>query len=248
MGYNPKFIYPTDGGIDCLPQAFAKRICRVRTNESVEYIDPHKKYVRMTSGLEEPYDYLISTLPLPLAFGMLKGTPDRLVDAAQKLQAISVLNINLGINRPNIHDQHWVYFPEDQFIFSRVGFPMNFSASAGPEGASSMYIEITHSPSEKIDVEAAVERSILDLQKCGILHERDEVLTRHILDIKCAYVVFDEHRQAHLQNLIDYLEAQNIYTAGRYGQWDYYSMEDSILSGKKAAESVESAARALSLR
>ena len=34
------------------------------------------------------------------------------------------------------------------------------------------------------------------------------------------------------------MEARDIYTAGRYGQWDYYSMEDSILSGKKAADTV----------
>jgi UDP-galactopyranose mutase len=243
MGYNPKFIYPKNGGIDCLPQALARPIRRVRTNEAVEYIDPQKKYVRMTSGVEEPYDYLISSLPLPVVYRMLKDTPDTLLAASQKLHAISVLNINLGINRPNIHDQHWLYFPENQFVFTRVGFPMNFSKSAGPEGASSMYIEITHSSEEKINLDEAVERSILDLQKCGILEKSDRVLTCHIIDIKYAYVVFDEHRQTHLQKLIDYLESRDIYPAGRYGQWDYHSMEDSILSGKKAADAIASKSR-----
>jgi len=51
-------------------------------------------------------------------------------------------------------------------------------------------------------------------------------------------VVFDQHRQQHLQNLIDYLESRDIFTAGRYGRWDYYSMEDSILGGKAAAEQI----------
>jgi protoporphyrinogen oxidase len=238
MGYNPKFIYPKRGGIDCLPQAFSRDIRDVRMNECVEYIDPKRKYVRMQSGMEEPYDVLISTLPLPIAYGILKDTPDSFVHAAKKLEAISVLNINLGINRPNIHDQHWVYFPEHQYIFSRVGFPMNFSKSAGPEGASSAYIEITHSPSENMNVDEMTARSIEDLKRCGILEDRDEILTRHVIDIKYAYVVFDDHRQAHVQNLIDYLESRDIYTAGRYGQWDYYSMEDSILSGKKAADAI----------
>ena len=50
--------------------------------------------------------------------------------------------------------------------------------------------------------------------------------------------MFDEHRHAHVQNLIDYLESRDIYTAGRYGRWEYFSMEDSILSGKDAAEAV----------
>ena len=238
MGYNPKFIYPTDGGIDCLPQALAQRIKHVHANEPVEYIDPKKRYVRLASGREQYYDLLISTLPLPLTFRMIKDTSDSLKSHAQSLQAVSVLNINLGVDRPNISDQHWIYFPENQFIFSRVGFPMNFSKAVVPRGTSSMYIEITHAPHQKMNVEKCVEQSIRDLEKCGIMRKGDHILTRHILDIQFAYVVFDEHRHAHVQNLIDYLESRDIYTAGRYGRWEYFSMEDSILSGKDAAEAV----------
>jgi protoporphyrinogen oxidase len=238
MGYNPKFIYPTNGGIDCLPHALARPIKDVYVNEAVDFIDPKKKYVRLASGREQPYDVLISTLPLPLAFRMLKDTSDSLKGQAYGLRAVSVLNINLGIDRPNISDQHWIYFPENQFIFSRVGFPMNFSKTVAPDGTSSMYIEITHAPQMKMNVEECVARSIQDLQKCGIMRKGDRILTRQILDIQFAYVIFDEHRHTHLQNLIDYLESRDIYTAGRYGRWEYFSMEDSILSGKSASEAV----------
>jgi len=115
---------------------------------------------------------------------------------------------------------------------------MNFSKAVAPEGTSSMYIEITHRPEEKLDADDMTARSIADLEKCGILQKGDRILTRHVIDIKFAYVVFDSHRQTHLQTLIDYLESRDIYTAGRYGRWDYYSMEDSILSGKAAAERI----------
>ena len=239
MGYNPKFIYPKNGGIDCLPQALAGPVQRLYLNESVQSIDPKRKFVRLTSGREEKYDFLISTLPLPLVFNMLEDTPDSLVAKAKRLRAISVLNINIGIQRPQISDQHWIYFPEHEYVFSRIGFPMNFSKSVAPEGTSSMYIEITHQPHEKLNIEEMFDRSIGDLQKCGILDRSDRVLTRHVLDIRCAYVVFDEHRQRHLQDLVDYLESRDIFTAGRYGRWDYYSMEDSILSGKSAAENIQ---------
>ena len=121
---------------------------------------------------------------------------------------------------------------------SRIGFPMNFSKSVAPEGTSSMYVEITHRPDESLDVEDATQRSIADLERCGILRKCDRILTRYVIDIKCVYVVFDEHRATHLQPLIDYLESLDIYTAGRYGRWDYYSMEDSILSGKAAADRI----------
>lgn len=240
MGYNPRFLYPKTGGIDCLPQALARPIKNLYVDETVAAIDPKKKYVRLTSGREEAYDFLITTLPLPLTYRMLEDTPDALKDHAERLRAISVLNINAGVDRPRISNQHWIYYPEDTWIFSRVGFPMNFSKSVGPEGASSMYIEITHRPEDAIDVEEAFERSLADLRKCGILRPGDRVLTRQMIDVKFAYVVFDEHRQTHLQTLIDYLESRDIYTAGRYGRWDYYSMEDSILSGKTAAERISS--------
>jgi protoporphyrinogen oxidase len=238
MGYNPKFIYPRTGGIDCLPQAFAKPVRRIHLNETAQVIDAKKKHVRMVSGREEPYDSLVTTLPLPETYRLLKEVPDSLRHAASLLKAIGVFNINIGIDRPNISDQHWIYFPEGEFVFSRIGFPMNFSNAVAPEGTSSMYIEITYPPGRKPDVEEAYRQSLAGLERCGILRPGDRILTRLDLDIQSAYVVFDEHRQTHLQSLIDYLESRDIYTAGRYGQWDYYSMEDSIRSGKTAAEKV----------
>jgi protoporphyrinogen oxidase len=243
MGYNPKFIYPKDGGIDCLPRALAKPIRHVHLGSTVEYIDPKRKYLRLTGGREERFDFVISTLPIPVLYRLLKGVPDTWTDAARKLSAISVLNINIGIDRPDISDQHWIYFPENEFIFSRIGFPMNFSRSVAPKGTSSMYIEITHPMGKTPNVEEACDLSLQDLQKCGILRKSDRILTRHVLDIQCAYVVFDEHRQKYLTPLTQYLESLDIYTAGRYGRWDYYSMEDSILSGKATAEVLSKALR-----
>jgi protoporphyrinogen oxidase len=245
MGYNPRFIYPKTGGIECLPQALAKPVKRIYLNETVESIDPKKKVVRMASGREERYDSLITTLPLPETYRLLKDTSDSLRHSASLLRAIGIFNINIGIDRPNVSDQHWIYYPEGQFIFSRVGFPMNFSKAVAPAGTSSMYIEITYQPGQKPNPEEAYERSLADLQRCGILRPGDRILTRLDLDIKCAYIVFDQHRQAHLQNLIGYLESRDIHTAGRYGLWDYYSMEDSIRSGQAAAEKVTSKTAAL---
>src|SRR5207249_3566266 len=70
MGYNPRFLYPKNGGIDCLPRALARPIRHIHRNKTVQYIDPKKKYVRLASGREQPYEFLISTLPLPVLYGM----------------------------------------------------------------------------------------------------------------------------------------------------------------------------------
>src|SRR4029450_9216333 len=82
MGYNPRFIYPKAGGIECLPQSLAKPVKRVHLNETLQYIDPKRKYVRMASGREERYDSLITTLPLPETYRLLKDVPDPMRHAA----------------------------------------------------------------------------------------------------------------------------------------------------------------------
>ncbi len=238
MGYNPRFMYPKRGGIECLPLALATGVTRIHKEHTLQLIDAKKKFVRFQNGREEPFDTLVTTIPLPLTYELLADVPDSLRQAARKLRAISVLNLNIGINRPRISDQHWIYFPEGEYVFSRVGFPSNFSDSAAPPDTSSMYIEITGAPGERPNVEAAFERSIADLQRCGLLQKDDRILTRNVIDIRCAYIVFDRHRQDHLKDLIEYLEHRGIHTAGRYGRWDYYSMEDSILSGKSAADAI----------
>ncbi len=239
MGYNPRFSYPKTGGIDCIPRALAGALATgVEFHHALESIDPARSILRFKNGRDEPYDRMVTTLPLPVLVRMIEGVPDRIRAMAEKLRSISVLDINVGIDRPGISDEHWLYFPEKEYVFTRVGFPGNFSDDAVPSGTSSMYIEITRPTGTTPDVEACYERSMSDLVRCGILNDADRVLTRHIIDIEYGYVLFDEHRQKHLGEIIEYLAASNISTCGRYGNWDYYSMEDTILSGKRAAESV----------
>jgi protoporphyrinogen oxidase len=238
MGYNPKFLYPRDGGIDCLPQALAKPLQTIHTEHTLESINSKKKVVRFANGREEHYDSLVSTAPLPVLYELIKDAPENLKAAAKKLSIISVLDFNIGVDRPNISDQHWIYFPEDQFIFTRIGFPSNFSEAVAPPGTSSVYIELTYQPHARPNLEEAYERSIADLQKCGILRPDDRILTLNTINIPYAYVVFDEHRQKHVNTLLRHLEANDIFSAGRYGRWEYFSMEDSILSGRAASEAI----------
>jgi protoporphyrinogen oxidase len=248
MGYNPKFLYPASGGIDCLPNALAGPLQKINTGHTLERIDVRRKVVRFSNGREEPYDALISTIPLPLVYRLIDGAPDHLRVGAHALEVISVLNFNIGVARPRIHDQHWLYFPEDKYVFSRAGFPANFSKSVAPDGTSSIYIEITYRHGQRPNLEESLDRCYAGLRDCGVLLPDDKILTVNTLDIPFAYVVFDKNREKHLSSLIGYLESNAIFPAGRYGRWDYFSMEDSILSGKTAAEAVVSHELAASYR
>jgi hypothetical protein len=48
--------------------------------------------------------------------------------------------------------------------------------------------------------------------------------------IRCAYVHHSFEREQVIEQIIKRLESFDIYPIGRYGLWDYISMEDSIVS------------------
>src|SRR5208283_2237038 len=90
------------------------------------------------------YKNLVNTLPLPVLVGFIEdlGTFDkRLKD---NLKSTTVYNLNIGIDRPNIDQgRHWVYYPEAKYPFYRIGFCNSFNPTAGPDGTSSISVEIS---------------------------------------------------------------------------------------------------------
>jgi len=58
------------------------------------------------------------------------------------------------------------------------------------------------------------------------------------MKIPCAYVLYDAHRKKALPLISRFLQKNRIYSIGRYGSWEYSSIEDAVRQGKKIAEKV----------
>jgi len=144
--------------------------------------------------------------------------------------------VNLGVSREQVSDKHWLYFPESQYPFYRVGFPMNFSPSLGRAGCSSMYVEMSHRPTEHQSTEQLIERARSGMEQAGILRPEDEIVVADVKDLHYAYVYFDRHRARALPAILAEFERRGIYSIGRYGRWEHTSMEDAIGQGKQLAE------------
>jgi hypothetical protein len=69
----------------------------------------------------------------------------------------------------------------------------------------------------------------------GVLRpgRRPEVVEPVLLDP--AYVLFDPARDAAVGRVREYLRSKGVFTAGRYGAWDYNGMEASMADGIRAA-------------
>ncbi len=239
-GYNPVFYYPKDGGIEALPAALASRLRRVCRKREAVRVDWRGKRVGFADGSKEGYSVLVSAIPLPELVERLTRAPAWVYERGKLLRWLGVATVNLGIERPSISDKHWVYVPEKALVFYRVGFPMNFSSSLVPEGRSSVYAEISYlQGTESLDRLAS--RVVEDLTEMGVLAVGEIVPVVKTLDLKYAYVLFDENYSESREEILDWLKSQNIFSTGRFGAWKYSTMEDAILDGRKVAEEIRAA-------
>jgi protoporphyrinogen oxidase len=233
LGYNANFIYPKHGGIEVLSAALAKRVA-VSTGVTAVKVDARRKTVTLSDGQTHPYSKLISTLPITKLVDITAGVPAAVKQARRRLRASSVLNVNFGIAGRNVSTKQWVYVPEPHLPFYRVGFYHNFSKALAPKGGSSVYAEMSYSPTRPIDKKKAPERVRQGLIKMGVLRPSDKIAATFVADIKNAYVVYDAHRTQAVDTIQSYYRSKGIISTGRWGNWEYASMEDALWQGEAA--------------
>lgn len=233
IGYNSQFYYPKKDGIQFLINKLSQQIKnKIHTNYEVEFIDLPTKTIYFTNGHSEKFKKIITTIPLNR---LLNSTSEKNLNKLSKnLLCNSVLNFNLGFNKPFISDKHWIYFPEKQFSFYRIGFWNNISAKATPVKHSGIYGEISYNKSLKQNsLNKSIEQTLtfLNLNKSNIT-------TKNILNIEHAYVVYDKWRQKNLNKILNQLKIFNIHSIGRYGAWKYSSMQEAVLDTKSTVDDI----------
>ncbi|MEC9339901.1 MAG: FAD-dependent oxidoreductase [Pseudomonadota bacterium] len=239
IGSNALFHYPQNGpGYGTIADALRARCGPVHTGHRATHIDPAQHTVRFENGHSVKYKVLLSTIPLPQLVNIIDGAPTEVVEAASKLRANRILVVNLGVNRPNISEKHWIHFPEKDIAFFRLSFPHNFSPRCVPEGKSSVSVEVSCPPNETLDHEAITERVITDLVKVGVMRSNDQIVARHTYDIKQAYCIYDRNRKASVNTIKKWLDTIDIVPAGRFGLWSYFWSDEAIKSGSNCAGKV----------
>jgi hypothetical protein len=74
------------------------------------------------------------------------------------------------------------------------------------------------------------------LKRWGAVKREGDIAMVDAQRIEPAYVLFDGARRGAVERLRDFFEKHDAASLGRYGQWDYLSMEDSLNIGRAAAE------------
>ena len=233
IGYNAQFFYPKQGGIYFWVKKIHEKLTNpVQLNHTVTRINLREKEILFQNGRVEKFKHLVSTLPLDI---FLKLTDNaHFKQTANKLLCNTVVNFNLGIKRDQLSDKHWIYYPERQYPFYRIGFAHNFSDAMAPAGHAALYGEFSHINKPIHEVEVLLKESLVATKKLLRIDDH-EVVTQKVITIPHAYVIFDRWRDKNLPALLDNLRNDQIHSVGRYGAWKYSSMQEGILEGKDTA-------------
>lgn len=228
--YNAVFWYPEHGGIERL----------VRQLDFPDFIRAAAQAIDMRTHTvkagdkEYPWDALVSTIPLP---DLLRAGPPSWQNAANALSCSGVFLLQLGISGPPpeiLRGWHWVYAADPALPFFRLGVYSNISPNLAPRGCHSLYVETGFRAHEPPDLKTLGARVLRSLQDAGFVNPaRIEVALSHILFP--AYVHFDSRWEETVPPWRRQLSSDGVFTAGRYGAWDYIGMEDAIFQGCDAA-------------
>jgi protoporphyrinogen oxidase len=223
--YNDRFSYHRRGA-RAYVEALASYVPRgvVQTGVACERIDLARRRVH-AGGTVIPYDRLVVTAPLPRTLALAGMAHDPGVFTANK-----VLVFNLGFDRPSVRPDHWVYFPEPEWAFFRVGHYDNILG----ERRMSLYVEVSLPQEAPAGPERHLPRVLADLARCGVIDGHRLVSHASVL-LDPAYVHVSRASNAAAAAALGELARHDVHPLGRYGQWIYCSIEDNIVEAYRLA-------------
>lgn len=241
-GYNAMFWYPKIGGIGRLVRGLSQGLDEAAiSNEEIIEIDLRKRFLKTASGRTCHWDVLFSSIPLPVLCRATKD--DVLTPAADELTYSTTISFNLGLRGSvdeRLRDAHWIYLPDRSEPCYRVGFYSNISGGSCASGFSTAYAEVglPGGSEDVVSVARSLQSEVLaSLEKLGWIYAQDVVcVVAHV--IPHAYVHFTPRREELMPMIRSRLEQHGVHLIGRYGLWDYISMEDAILSAISKSEEV----------
>lgn len=231
--YAKEMRYPKVGGYKSYLNYLVKGLDIKLENEVIK-IDPSKKIIYFKNGNKENYDKLISSIPLPEMVNIVESIPKEMIEKSKLLKWTSGYIVSIGLNTEEIPPYLWFYIYDEDIPFARVYSPSHKSKDNCPEACSSLQLEIYFENNNipQKSKEEILEVCITKLEEMKVLKSGD-IIVKDIRYEKYANVIFDFNIYKTRKEIREYLKSLGIETIGRFGKWDYFWSDQSLLSGLK---------------
>ena len=235
------FYYPRRG-IQELPDALASAAVEngtvIETSVkpmAVSVANRTVTYVRQGTSQTVSFEHLVSTIPLHTFYDLQERKSTEVEQALAGLTYMDIIFVYAFLNRPQLSNDHWLYFPDPDVVFNRAVEFSNWSPEMCPAGKTSVCFDITVFEDEKdslwnaSDAELSA-RVLHDAERAGYLKPSD-VFDTHVFRVKHAYPYYDVAYKTKLDRIVAFLEAEHVSLLGRTGMFQYNNSDNSIEMG-----------------
>lgn len=236
--YAKEMRVPKHGGYKSFLGGMAKD-CDIKYNKEIIEVNPIKKIVYFADGSRQEYSTFISTIPLPEYTKLIRNTPREVSIACNKLKYTSIALISFGFNKSDIAKHLWFYIYDEDILPARCYSPNMKSPYNAPQNCSSLQFEIYFSKDKPLALtkDETIKQVINQCEKMKIF-KKEDILMQDCRILPYGNVTFYRGMEKDREIIKKFLQTCHIYTAGRFGEWDYLWSDQSVLSGKKVAEEI----------
>jgi len=213
------FYYPVEGGYGAISARLHEELGeQVRLSTPVLGLEPEGerigavRYCEQGTDRRESFDHVISTLSLTL-LGRLLG---RQFDVGYR----GVDFVYLLVDRPNVSDNHWVYFMDGDCAINRLVEFKNLSPVGQPASQTVLCAEVTDTRDD------VTEHVIGDVVRSGLVRRQEIVDTLRLRE-SFGYPVFDRGYAGRLAGARAQLALfKNLHFLGRAAQFEHLEVDD----------------------
>jgi len=219
IGYNSKILFPESGNFADILLRFLSNYSKIFLETEITSIDTKNRIVLTKDKRLFAYKNLVSTISFK---EFLRLTKDKNYSKF-KASTIKVFNMTVK-NSNNLWSKDWVYFPEKEFEFFRIG---SYTNILGANVLNKLYIECKKNATE--------EKVIKDLIKLKIIVTKNDIIDITEIVLEESYNIITKDNTKYFEKTEKKMKQHDILFAGRYGRWSYGGVEDCFEDGKKVA-------------
>lgn len=208
-------------------------------NRKAMIVDLKNKIIEFDNGNKVSYNYLISTIPLPELVSISKDVNEDIRNKSKQLKATSVLLVSLVIEGKLNFNEIWFYIYDEDILPARAYLPGKKSLNNIKNGYSSIQFEIYYSENRPIRISnEEILNNIYNFLEKMKLTSKSDVILSDIRNLEYANVIFYKDTIKNRDFIINFYEDNDVYSIGRFGQWDYLWSDQSLLSGKTSINKI----------
>jgi protoporphyrinogen oxidase len=241
-GPNNKFKFPLLGTGMLYERMAASLSKTVQFRKEAVRVDVKSNVVYFSDGSREPYDRLVTTIPLTELVRRIPECPATVVEATSSLCHTEGLFVGIGVADECPSSKCWMYFPGVDTPFYRVTYLSNYSSRVTPgPGHFSLLAEVSSSAYKEENADDVVERTVRGMVTSALLTPEQaerKIVSRQLLRVPYSYPVPTWERDAALAVIQPWLMEHGIYSRGRFGAWRYEigNTDHSVMMGVEIAD------------